>query len=213
MPAIADIRKDYQLQTLSEEDTAATPVDQFTVWWKEALQSQIEEVNAMTLATASAEGVPSARIVLLKDYDADGFVFFTNYESYKAQQLAENPRASLLFFWKELERQIRITGLIEKISAVKSDEYFLSRPVGSQIGAWASPQSHVIENREWLEQKVAAMEQKFKAETISRPAHWGGYIVKPVIMEFWQGRSSRLHDRIQYTLQQNGSWLKERLAP
>jgi pyridoxamine 5'-phosphate oxidase len=213
MPAIADIRKDYQLQTLSEEDTAATPVDQFTVWWKEALQSQIEEVNAMTLATASAEGVPSARIVLLKDYNADGFVFFTNYESYKAQQLAENPRASLLFFWKELERQIRITGLIEKISAAKSDEYFLSRPVGSQIGAWASPQSHVIENREWLEQKVAAMEQKFKAETISRPAHWGGYIVKPVIMEFWQGRSSRLHDRIQYTLQQNGSWLKERLAP
>jgi pyridoxamine 5'-phosphate oxidase len=213
MPGIADIRKDYQLQTLNEEDTAATPVDQFTIWWKEALQSQIEEVNAMTLATASAEGVPSARIVLLKDYDAEGFVFFTNYESYKAQQLAENPRASLLFFWKELERQIRVTGLIEKISGAKSDEYFLSRPIGSQIGAWASPQSHVIQNRDWLEQQVAAMELKFKSETITRPAHWGGYIVKPVIMEFWQGRSSRLHDRIQYTLQDNGSWLKERLAP
>jgi pyridoxamine 5'-phosphate oxidase len=213
MPSIADIRKDYQLQTLSEEDTAPTPVEQFTVWWNEAIQSQIEEVNAMTLATASAEGVPSARIVLLKDYDTNGFVFFTNYESYKAQQLAENPRASLLFFWKELERQIRITGLIEKISAAKSDEYFLSRPIGSQIGAWASPQSHVIENREWLEQKVTAMQQKFKNETITRPAYWGGYLVKPVIMEFWQGRSSRLHDRIQYTLQDNGSWMKERLAP
>jgi pyridoxamine 5'-phosphate oxidase len=213
MPSIADIRKDYQLQTLSEEDTAPTPVEQFTVWWNEAIQSQIEEVNAMTLATASAEGVPSARIVLLKDYDTNGFVFFTNYESYKAQQLAENPRASLLFFWKELERQIRITGLIEKISAAKSDEYFLSRPIGSQIGAWASPQSHVIENREWLEQKVTAIQKKFENEIITRPAYWGGYLVKPVIMEFWQGRSSRLHDRIQYTLQDNGSWMKERLAP
>lgn len=213
MSSIADIRKDYQLKTFNEQDTASTPIEQFTIWWKEALQSDIDEVNAMTLATASLEGVPSARIVLLKDYDETGFVFFTNYESAKAQQIAENPRASLLFFWKELERQVRITGLIEKISAVKSDEYFLSRPQGSQIGAWASPQSHVIENRNWLENKVKELEQKFATEKITRPAHWGGYVVKPVIMEFWQGRSSRLHDRIQYTLQDNAQWLKERLAP
>ncbi len=211
--SIADIRKDYSLKTLNEAEVAVNPFLQFADWWKQAIESQIDEVNAMTLATASLEGVPSARIVLLKGYDERGFVFYTNYESAKGQELAENPRASLLFFWKELERQVRITGLVEKVSATESDEYFLSRPTGSQIGAWASPQSHVIENRTWLENKVKELEAKFSSEKLARPTHWGGYRVKPVIIEFWQGRSSRLHDRIQYTLQENDSWKIERLAP
>lgn len=213
MTDIASIRKDYTQQTLSEKDVYSNPFNQFTQWWKEAVASDIEEVNAMTLATASADGIPSARIVLLKGYDENGFVFYTNYDSYKAQQLAENPRAALLFFWKELERQVRITGIIEKVSAAESDEYFASRPQGSQIGAWCSPQSHVIENREWLEKKVEAMTAKFDGASILRPQNWGGYRVKPVTVEFWQGRSSRLHDRIQYTLGENGDWSIERLAP
>jgi pyridoxamine 5'-phosphate oxidase len=213
MSSIADIRKDYSLKTLSETEVTDNPFLQFADWWQQAVESEIDEVNAMTLATASLEGVPSARIVLLKGYDEHGFVFYTNYESAKGQELAENPRASLLFFWKELERQVRITGLVEKVSAKENDEYFLSRPTGSQIGAWASPQSHVIENRSWLENKVKELETKFSKEPLTRPPHWGGYRVKPVIIEFWQGRSSRLHDRIQYTLQENGNWTIERLAP
>ena len=213
MSSIADIRRDYSLKTLNETEVNNDPFQQFSDWWQQALESKIDEVNAMTLATASLEGVPSARIVLLKGYDKSGFVFYTNYESAKGQELAENPRASLLFFWKELERQVRITGLVEKVSAAENDEYFLSRPTGSQIGAWASPQSHVIENRNWLENKVKELEAKFSSEQLTRPAHWGGYRVKPVIVEFWQGRSSRLHDRIQYTLQENNSWKIERLAP
>ena len=213
MSSIADIRRDYSLKTLNETEVSNDPFQQFSDWWQHAIESEIDEVNAMTLATASLEGVPSARIVLLKGYDTNGFVFYTNYESAKGQELAENPRASLLFFWKELERQVRITGLVEKVSAAENDEYFLSRPTGSQIGAWASPQSHVIENRSWLENKVKELEAKFSSEQLTRPAHWGGYRVKPVIVEFWQGRSSRLHDRIQYTLQENNSWKIERLAP
>lgn len=213
MSSIADIRRDYSLKTLNETEVNNDPFKQFSDWWQQAIESKIDEVNAMTLATASLEGVPSARIVLLKGYDKSGFVFYTNYESAKGQELAENPRASLLFFWKELERQVRITGLVEKVSAAENDEYFLSRPTGSQIGAWASPQSHVIENRNWLENKVKELEAKFSSEQLTRPAHWGGYRVKPVIVEFWQGRSSRLHDRIQYSLQENNSWKIERLAP
>lgn len=213
MSSIADIRRDYSLKTLLETEVADNPFLQFGDWWQQAVESEIDEVNAMTLATASLEGVPSARIVLLKAYDEKGFVFFTNYESAKGQELAENPKASLLFFWKELERQVRITGLVEKVSTAENDEYFLSRPTGSQIGAWASPQSHVIENRSWLENRVKELDAKFKTEPLTRPAHWGGYRVKPVIIEFWQGRSSRLHDRIQYTLQDNGGWKIERLAP
>lgn len=213
MSSIADIRRDYSLKTLLETEVADNPFLQFGDWWQQAIESEIDEVNAMTLATASLEGVPSARIVLLKAYDEKGFVFFTNYESAKGQELAENPKASLLFFWKELERQVRITGLVEKVSTAENDEYFLSRPTGSQVGAWASPQSHVIENRSWLENRVKELDAKFKTEPLTRPAHWGGYRVKPVIIEFWQGRSSRLHDRIQYTLQDNGGWKIERLAP
>ena len=213
MSSIADIRRDYSLKTLLETEVADNPFLQFGDWWQQAIESEIDEVNAMTLATASLEGVPSARIVLLKAYDEKGFVFFTNYESAKGQELAENPKASLLFFWKELERQVRITGLVEKVSAAENDEYFLSRPTGSQIGAWASPQSRVIENRSWLENRVKELAEKFKTEQLTRPPHWGGYRVKPVIIEFWQGRSSRLHDRIQYSLQDNGNWKIERLAP
>lgn len=214
MPStIADIRKDYKLKSLLEKDVDANAVKQFGIWWQEALNSEIDEVNAMTLATASADGVPAARIVLLKGYDEQGFVFFTNYESFKGSQLAENPRACLVFFWKELERQVRITGLVEKVSGEESDAYFNSRPEGSRIGAWASPQSQVIENREWLEEREKKLSRDFSTQSIKRPAHWGGYRVKPICIEFWQGRPSRLHDRLQYTLQGENVWTIERLAP
>jgi len=210
---IADIRRDYSHKSLSENNVDANAIKQFEKWWHEAVNSKIDEVNAMTLATASLDALPSARIVLLKEVNEKGFVFFTNYESYKAQQLAENPKACLVFFWKELERQVRITGLIEKISGKQSDEYFRSRPESSRIGAWASPQSRVIEDRDWLDEKFNELVNKMEGTAIPRPPHWGGYIVKPVVIEFWQGRPSRLHDRIQYTLEENGGWKIERLAP
>jgi len=213
MSTISAIRTEYRQRSLSENDVKSDPIAQFSVWWDEAVSSQIEEVNAMTLATASADGVPAARIVLLKEYDKRGFVFFTNYESFKGRQLAENPRACLVFFWKELERQIRITGLVEKVTAEESDAYFNSRPEGSRLGAWTSPQSQVIENRAWLDIEEAKKKEEFNGKEIVRPPHWGGYVVKPVIVEFWQGRPSRLHDRIQYTLNEKGEWLIERLAP
>jgi pyridoxamine 5'-phosphate oxidase len=210
---IADIRRDYSHKNLSEKDVDANAIKQFERWWDEAVNSRIDEVNAMTLATASADGLPSARIVLLKEFSDKGFVFFTNYESYKAQQLAENPKACLVFFWKELERQVRITGLIQKISGQQSDEYFRSRPESSRIGAWASPQSRIIESRDWLDEKFNELVNKMEGTEIKRPPHWGGYVVKPVVIEFWQGRPSRLHDRIQYALEENGDWKIERLAP
>lgn len=213
MTTIADIRTDYRQRSLSESDVQPNPMQQFGLWWDEAMASKIDEVNAMTLATASVEGVPAARIVLLKGFDQRGFQFFTNYESFKGQQLAENPRACLVFFWKELERQVRITGLVEKVSEVESDAYFNSRPEGSRLGAWVSPQSQVIENRQWLDIEEAKKKEEFSGKEILRPSHWGGYLVKPVIIEFWQGRPSRLHDRIQYTLGEKGEWLIERLAP
>jgi pyridoxamine 5'-phosphate oxidase len=213
MPNIADIRKDYKLQTLIEADIATDPIVQFDKWWDDAVKSEIEEVNAMTLATASADGIPSARIVLLKGYDKNGFTFFTNYQSLKGRQMEQNNNVCLVFFWKELERQIRISGNVEKISAADSDTYFTSRPVGSRIGAWVSPQSTVIEKREIIENKLKVLEQQFNDGNIPRPPHWGGYIVKPTQLEFWQGRPNRLHDRIKYSLQKNSSWLIERLAP
>lgn len=211
--SIADIRKDYRLRSLSEQDAAPDAIVQFGSWWNDVLISEITEPNAMTLATSSADGVPSARIVLLKGYDQRGFVFFTNYNSYKGLQLSENPRACLVFFWKELERQVRILGVIEKVSGAESDEYFNSRPEGSKIGAMISPQSQVIENREWLEAQVAGASQQISGKDIIRPAYWGGYRVKPAIMEFWQGRENRLHDRLQYSLSDSGKWKIERLAP
>jgi pyridoxamine 5'-phosphate oxidase len=209
---IANIRTDYKLKSLSENDVKADAIEQFTEWWKEALQSDIYEVNAMTLATADKEGKPSARIMLLKDYNKDGFVFFTNYASKKGNDIAENPFASLLFFWKELERQVRINGVIEKISAAESNEYFFSRPEGSRIGAHTSPQSMPIANREVLENRYLELSEQLKGKDIPRPEHWGGYLVKPTSIEFWQGRPSRLHDRIRYTKIDTG-WKIERLAP
>ena len=213
MSTIAAIRTEYRQRSLSEKDVQADPIAQFGKWWEEAVSAQIEEVNAMTLATASVDGLPAARIVLLKEFDTRGFVFFTNYESFKGQQLLENPRACLVFFWKELERQVRITGLVEKVPAAESDAYFNSRPEGSRLGAWVSPQSQVIQNREWLDIEEAKKKDEFNGKTILRPANWGGYLVKPVIIEFWQGRPSRLHDRIQYSLNEKGAWQIERLAP
>jgi len=209
---IAALRKDYRLKTLNEEDVAPTAIQQFSRWWEEAVASQIEEVNAMTLATATPDGVPSARIVLLKSFDETGFTFFTNYHSAKGKTLEENAKAALVFFWKELERQVRITGNVVKLNSAASDAYFNSRPAGSRIGAWASPQSQVIPSRHVLEENVEKYVAQFK-EGIPRPPHWGGYIVQPYHVEFWQGRSNRLHDRILYTLQPDNSWKRERLAP
>ena len=222
--SIADIRRDYKLQSFLETEAAANPIEQFTKWWQEAINSNIDEVNAMTLATANAAGVPAARIVLLKGYNPNGFIFFTNYESDKGKNLAQNPHAALVFFWKELERQIRIEGTVEKVSAEESDRYFNSRPASSRIGAWASPQSAVIENRMVIEQNVERYSSIFANDSIERPDHWGGYIVKPRSIEFWQGRSSRLHDRIRYKLEtsdynaatdtrSDANWKIERLAP
>jgi pyridoxamine 5'-phosphate oxidase len=211
---IAAIRKNYTRKILSEKDVYSSPVQQFEQWWREATDSEIEEVNAMTLATASVDGLPSARIVLLKGFSEKGFVFFTNYNSYKGNQLADNPKACLVFFWKELERQVRITGLVEKTSEKENDDYFYSRPIESQVGATVSPQSQVITNREWLETQFNNAEKNISsASPVKRPSHWGGYLVKPVVVEFWQGRPGRLHDRLQYSLEDNGEWKIERLAP
>jgi pyridoxamine 5'-phosphate oxidase len=212
-PRIANLRQEYAKQTLLESDVALNPIDQFEKWWQQTLNSEIVEPNAMTLATASNDGTPSARIVLLKGFDKEGFVFYTNYKSYKALQLEENPKACLVFFWKELERQVKIVGLVNKVPEGESEAYFLSRPEGSRIGAWTSPQSQVIENREWLDNRYQQLVKELGGTHIQRPPHWGGYVVKPVIMEFWQGRPSRLHDRIQYTLEDSGEWKIERLAP
>jgi pyridoxamine 5'-phosphate oxidase len=211
--SIADIRKNYSQKSLLEKDANTDAIQQFDVWWNEALSAGIDEVNAMTLATATPDGVPSARIVLLKDYNKDGFVFYTNYKSFKAHEMAENPKACLVFFWKELERQVRITGLVSKVSAEASDIYFNSRPAESRLGAHVSPQSEVIENREWLDKRVIQLQKEFAGKQITRPEHWGGYLVKPVLVEFWQGRPDRLHDRLLYTMEDDGAWKIERLAP
>jgi len=211
--SIADIRKDYSSRHLLEKDAANDPVTQFRNWWEEAVQSEIDEVNAMTLATASSDGFPSARIVLLKDFGEEGFTFYTNYKSFKGKQLEENPKACLVFFWKELERQVRITGIVQKAATADSDSYFHSRPKTSQVGAWASPQSQVVDDRNWLEENFYRLSDDMSGADLQRPPHWGGYIVRPVIIEFWQGRPSRMHDRLQYTLQDDGSWLLQRLAP
>ncbi len=213
MSSIANIRKEYLSASLSEADVHTNPFLQFDQWWQQALDSKIDEVNAMTLSTVSAVGKPSARIVLLKGYDKNGFVFFTNYKSNKGIDIESNPHVSLMFFWKELERQVRIEGVAEKISAGDSDEYFNSRPLSSRTGAWASPQSTKIDSREFLEKNVLKVESQFAHNEIYRPPFWGGYIVKPSMIEFWQGRPSRLHDRIVYNLTEGNEWELARLAP
>ena len=211
--SIAGIRKVYQLQSLSEKEVDTDPVKQFEKWWKQAIDSNIDEPNAMALATCSADGKPSARIVLLKGIQENGFIFFSNYTSRKGKEIENNPFVSLLFFWKELERQVRIEGSINKINEKESDEYFSSRPRESRIGAWSSPQSTVIENRDILDRNVEKYEKQFETGNIPRPEHWGGYIVKPCCIEFWQGRPGRLHDRLQYVLTEKKEWSLQRLAP
>lgn len=210
---IADLRRNYSLESLSETDVHSNPLEQFKTWFQEALNSQLVEPNAMTLATANADGRPSARTVLLKGLENDGFVFYTNYESRKGAELAANPHAALLFNWLELERQVRIEGKVEKVSAETSSNYFRSRPKGSQIGAWASPQSAVITGREILEEKIEELTETFKHDQeLPLPPFWGGYVLRPVAIEFWQGRENRLHDRILYALK-GEKWHIERLAP
>lgn len=213
MRDIAQIRREYMLESLLERDVASDPIEQFERWWDQAINSGIDEINAMTLATVNSKGAPTARMVLLKGYDQQGFVFFSNYESHKAQDLDQNPLACLVFFWKELERQIRIEGVAEKINAVKSDEYFNSRPRGSQIGAWSSPQSRLIADRSELETAKQHTEARFSGQPVPRPPYWGGYVVKPLRIEFWQGRPDRMHDRILYTMEGPCMWRRERLAP
>jgi pyridoxamine 5'-phosphate oxidase len=208
---IADLRQEYMRESLDEHDVAPDPIAQFNRWFDEAVAAKMPMVNSMTLATVSASGQPSARIVLLKGVDARGFVFFTNYASRKGADLAANAAAALLFHWIELEREVRIEGPVEKVSAQESDEYFNSRPLGSRHAAIASPQSAVVTNRAVLEARFADAE-KIHGEAPLRPRHWGGYRVLPAALEFWQGRANRLHDRVLYT-HHTGGWKIERLAP
>lgn len=209
---IQNLRQDYRAAQLSEHDVERDPIQQFKKWFKDAVDAQLYEPNVMTLATADTDGKPSARIVLLKGVDENGFVFYTNYESKKGQELIENPQAALVFFWAELERQVRIEGVVTKVDEQTSAEYFHSRPIGSQIGASASPQSKVISDRKLLEEQVAVLTAQYEGKEIPRPLNWGGYLIEPTYLEFWQGRSSRLHDRIIYDLVE-GSWIINRLAP
>ena len=212
--SISDLRRSYALARLDEADVSHDPIVEFSRWFAEALEAQLPEPNAMTLATATADGVPSARIVLLKAFDERGFVFFSDYRSRKGGELEENPRAALVFLWKELERQVRITGGVAFTSHAESEEYFRSRPLGSRLGAWASHQSRVIPGRKALEEDVREVEQRFGNGDIPLPPHWGGYRVVPDTIEFWQGRESRLHDRIMYVRESGGKkWRVERLSP
>jgi pyridoxamine 5'-phosphate oxidase len=211
-PAIADLRQDYRQAALLESEADPNPIAQFQSWFAAAVAAQLPEPNAMTIATATPDGIPSARIVLLKDVDDRGFVFFTNYNSHKGQELTANPQAAIVFLWTELERQVRVEGRVEKIAPAESDEYFYSRPPGSRLGAWASNQSEVVASRGVLDQQLADLEAKYANQEIPRPEHWGGFRVMPTMIEFWQGRSSRLHDRLRYRLIE-GVWVIDRLSP
>lgn len=209
--SISDLRQSYEKNILVEEDAAASPIEQFSLWFNDALEAKVPEPNAMTLATVDSTGQPSARTVLIKGFDTQGFVFFTNYASRKGQDLLHNPQACLLFFWQALERQVRIEGVIEKVSIEESDAYFHSRPLGSRLGAWASEQSKPILRAD-LEAREQAFRERF-GDTPPRPEHWGGYRLIPTAFEFWQGRASRLHDRLRYLPDNHGKWTIDRLSP
>jgi pyridoxamine 5'-phosphate oxidase len=210
---LAGLRREYTQRGLSEDEVAADPFTQFQTWFSDALAAHMMMPNAMTLATASRYGKPAARIVLLKGFDERGFVFYTNYESRKGHELAENPWAALVFFWAELERQVRIEGQVEYCSAAESDVYFQSRPLGSRLGACISQQSQVIRSREILEERLQELMDEYVNRDVARPLYWGGYRLSPTSLEFWQGRPNRLHDRLRYRLLPDGRWLLERLSP
>ncbi len=212
MSSIADLRKEYSRASLSEQDVLPNPIDQFSKWLGEAILAQVPEANAMTVSTVGANNRPSSRILLIKDVDQRGFTWFTNYESRKGHELAQNPYAALLFYWIELERQVRIEGRVERISDAENDAYFQSRPLKSRLGAIASSQSRPVASRDDLEAKFAEVEKQYGDHPV-RPPHWGGYRLTPDYIEFWQGRPSRLHDRIAYILQADGSWKRQRLQP
>jgi pyridoxamine 5'-phosphate oxidase len=211
--SIAAIRRDYTRAALTEAELHPDPIEQFRLWFAQAIEAAVREPTAMTLATATPDGRPSARVVLLKGVDPEGFVFYTSYESQKGRELDANPHAALVFFWPELERQVRITGTASRVAPEESAAYFQSRPRGSRLGAWASPQSEVIADRAALEDRIAEIEARFPTEEIPLPPFWGGYRVAPELFEFWQGRASRLHDRLRYTRRSDGGWTIERLAP
>lgn len=214
MSDLSDYRKSYEKSQLLESELPEDPINLFNRWFYEVEEfGGVEEVNAMTVSSVGLDGFPKGRVVLLKKFNQEGFIFYTNYDSEKGKEIAQNPKICLSFFWHSIERQVIIKGIAEKTSTAISDSYFDSRPVGSKLGAMVSPQSKVIPSREFLSSKLAALEDEFQGKEIKRPEHWGGYLVRPMSVEFWQGRPNRLHDRIRYTLENNIDWRIERLAP
>ncbi len=213
MDRVARLRKEYTRAGLKESDTHPNPIEQFRTWFDEALAANLHEPNAMTLATSTPHGRPSVRVVLLKGFDERGFVFYTNYEGRKGEELEANPYCALLFYWGELERQVRVEGRVGRLPDEESDAYFAGRPRGSQLGAWASEQSRPVKDRGALEERLRELEAEYEGREVPRPPFWGGYRVEPEVIEFWQGRENRLHDRLRYRRLGNGGWRRERLQP